>query len=159
MKPRTQVVIASLAGTLCLYCAPQAVDSVVERTPIAEAMAEDEEARCCRPPSDRFTKLGEWTLPADSGNEWVWTPPLNVAAYRELVVYVSQGEADLDCGGRYEVKFRPDESTPFGDVPGLGAYGSAGRLRIGGPWARLRLTYNLTNCPHEVTFVLAGVTP
>ena len=42
MTTRTQFVMASLLGSLCLYCAPQAVDSMLDGGPVPEVDADAE---------------------------------------------------------------------------------------------------------------------
>ena len=83
------------------------------------------------------------------------SPPIAVAAYRQVVLYVTATPAG-GCSGQSALRFRPDASTPFGytgqayETSGGGV--SGGLARVDGTDM---LVHNLGGC--ALHYVVSGV--
>jgi len=171
MQERIRFLAAAALGSLCLYCAPAAMDALSSTgDPVRDANAQVDEA-CCRPPADQFVKLGAWSLPTpiSTDDPLLVTEAIDVTGFRELVVYLDRRGStweEMICQPYHSIAFRPDGETPFGTT-GQGSSATGRRIRVDGQAIRLSLgvvqdpNYASSDpergCPDELHFVLAGI--
>lgn len=118
------VVVASLLGSLGIYCTGSIVEGGARGGPVGDANADPAAAGACCTAAPQFTKLAEGDLQVSSGSESEETSrfgtDVDVSAYRQVSVLQT---FDGPCSTYPQVQFRADGASP---TWGAGVSPSAG---------------------------------
>lgn len=158
MRNRIVVVVASLFGALCIYCAEAGLEP--ERTAKADGGSTASGgtsggtsggasgAGCCDT-TPKWTKISEGMLSGRAGDPGT-SDPIDVSGYKELTLIRSCKEnavASLSWGA--------EQGGLFGAV-GTAAFGP-GRIPVAAPFVRVLAGSNLTGGPaSSCNYVLVG---
>lgn len=144
MRNRFTLVMASLFGSLCIYCAEGALQP--ERNANADGSSGGSGAACCDT-TPKWTKITEGNL-SGSDTTSAYSDPLDVSGYKELSLI-------RECKNRgvASVDWAAEAGGLFGD---LGS-GNAGRFAVGAPFVRVSVRSDLMNNTGTCKFVLLGV--
>ncbi|WP_394844891.1 hypothetical protein LZC95_48580 [Pendulispora brunnea] len=155
MKPKLQIVLASILGSFVIYCT-SSTNGPSDTSFVPDAHADSSGGACCNAVAPKFTKLAAGALTTANTP----SPVIAVGNYREVVVYTTgsflcQGNGVVQTVGP-EAIFRPDAETPFGSTGQN--LSSGGRARVDGVDMELVVTGPVgSTCRGGVSYVVAGV--
>ncbi|WP_394836510.1 hypothetical protein LVJ94_06345 [Pendulispora rubella] len=155
MKPKLQIVLASILGSFVIYCT-SSTNGPSETSFVPDAHADSPGGACCNAVAPKFKKLAEGALTKANTP----SPIIPVGNYREVVVYTNgsfmcQGNGVVLTVGPESI-FRPDADTAFGSTGQN--LSSGGRARVDGVDMEVVVRSPVgTTCGGGVSYVVAGV--
>jgi hypothetical protein len=148
MQNRGTFIAAIIIGAFVLSCAQHMMNGNNDGgDSIPDAMAET--PTCCEAKAPAITKLWDGTLSPSLRN----SPDIATNGYREVIVYFVEGANGGGCGTQW--KWRPDASSPYGDMNDNLSFPARGRVAVSGTHVQLQLSG--TSCTSSFRFMVAGV--
>lgn len=152
MRSKFIIIIASLLGSLSIYCAQSAMEP--ERSAKADASSGGSggatSGACCDT-TPKWSKIAEGTLGGKSGAEGL-SGPIDVSAYKELSILRT-------CSG--EAKYIFISPRWGAEAGGLFSYLNdnfdAGRFRVVAPMLKITVGTDSTTLSGSCNYVLVGV--